>query len=41
MGDTRNSYTILIGRPEGKRLFGRPRRGWEDDIEMCLGKIGW
>jgi hypothetical protein len=30
----------LVGRPEGKRPLGRPRRRWEDNIKMDLGKIG-
>jgi hypothetical protein len=31
----------LIGRPERKTPFGRPRRGWEDNIRIDLRKIGW
>jgi hypothetical protein len=30
----RNVYNILVGKPEGKRLLGRPGRGWEDNIKM-------
>jgi hypothetical protein len=41
MGETRNAYRILVGKPEGKRPLGRPRRRWEDNIKMDLGEIGW
>jgi hypothetical protein len=41
MGETRNAYRILVGKPEGKRPIGRPRRRWVDDIKMDLGEIGW
>jgi hypothetical protein len=30
----RNAYNIFVGKPEKKRLLGRPKRGWEDNIEM-------
>jgi hypothetical protein len=40
MGETRNSYRILVGKPEGKRPLGRPRRRWVDNIKMDLGEIG-
>jgi hypothetical protein len=40
MGETRNAYRILVGKPEGKRPLGRPRRRWVDDIKMDLGEIG-
>jgi hypothetical protein len=33
-------YKVLVGKPEGKRPLGRPRRRWEDGIEMDLGEIG-
>jgi hypothetical protein len=32
----KNAYKIFIRKPEGKRLLGRPRRRWEDNIKMCL-----
>jgi hypothetical protein len=32
---------ILLGKPEGKRPVGRPRRRWVDNIKMDLGEIGW
>jgi hypothetical protein len=38
---TRNAYTILVGKPEGKRPLGRPRRRCEDNIKMGLTEIGW
>jgi hypothetical protein len=41
MGDTRNAYMILVGKPEGKRPQGRPRRRWVDNIKMDLREIGW
>jgi hypothetical protein len=37
----RSAYRILVGKPEGKRPLGRPRRRWEDNIKMNLGEIGW
>ncbi|KAJ4442477.1 hypothetical protein ANN_04063 [Periplaneta americana] len=36
MGESRNAYRVLVGRPEGKRPLGRPRRRWEDIIKMDL-----
>jgi hypothetical protein len=41
MGKKRNAYRILVGKPEGKRSLERPRRRWEDNIEMDLREIGW
>jgi hypothetical protein len=38
-GEKRNSYRILVGKPEGKRPLGRPRRRWED-IAMDLTETG-
>jgi hypothetical protein len=37
----RNVYRVLMGKPEGKRTLGRPRRRWEDCIRMDLRDIGW
>jgi hypothetical protein len=36
MGDPRNAYRILVGKPEGERRLGRRRRRWEDNIKMDL-----
>jgi hypothetical protein len=41
MGEVRNVYKVLMGKPEGKRSLGRPRRRWEDGIRMHLREIGW
>jgi hypothetical protein len=40
MGEGRGAYRVLVGRPEGKRPLGRPRRRWEDNIKMDLREIG-
>jgi hypothetical protein len=39
IGEERNVYKVLVGKPEGKRPLGRPRRRWEDGIRMVLGEI--
>jgi hypothetical protein len=41
MGEKMNAYRILVGKPEGKRPLGRPRRRWVDNIRMGVGEIGW
>jgi hypothetical protein len=41
MGEERNVYRVLMGKPEGKGPLDRPRRGWEDGIRMDLREIGW
>jgi hypothetical protein len=41
MGETRNAYNILFGKAERKKLLGRSRRRWEDNIRMDLREIGW
>jgi hypothetical protein len=41
MGEKRNAYRILVGKPEGKRLLGGPRRRWVDNIEIHLRETGW
>jgi hypothetical protein len=41
MGEKRNTYRLLVGKPEGKRPLGRPRRKWVDNIRMNLGEVGW
>jgi hypothetical protein len=40
-GEKRNMHTIVVGKPDGKRLPVRPRHQWEDDIKMDLKEIGW
>jgi hypothetical protein len=40
-GEEREVYRVLVGKPQGKRPLGRPRRRWEDGIKMDLGGIGW
>jgi hypothetical protein len=46
MGEKRNVYRLLVGKPEGKRPLGRLRRRWIDNIKMdlleiCLGVVDW
>jgi hypothetical protein len=41
MGEKRNVYRVLMGKPEGKRPLGRPRHRWEDGIRTDLRDIGW
>jgi hypothetical protein len=41
MGEKRNAYRLLLGKPEGKRPLGRPRRRWVVNIRMYLGEVGW
>jgi hypothetical protein len=41
MGEKRNSYSILVGKPEGKRTLGRRSWKWVDNIKMDLREIGW
>jgi hypothetical protein len=39
MGEGRDVYRILVGKPEGKRPLGRPRRRWEDNIKADLQEV--
>jgi hypothetical protein len=39
-GEKRNAYRLLVGKPEGKRPLGWPRRIWVDNIRMDLGEVG-
>jgi hypothetical protein len=39
--EKRGAYRILVGRPEGMRPLGRPRRRWEDNIKMDLQEVRW
>jgi hypothetical protein len=41
MGEGRNVYRVLVGKPKGKSPLGRPGRRWEDGIKMDLEEIGW
>jgi len=40
MGEERGLYRVLVGKPQGKRPLGRPRRRWEDNIKMDLQEVG-
>jgi len=41
MRQRRGAYKVLMGKPEGKRRLGRPRRSWEDKIKMDPQEVGW
>jgi hypothetical protein len=41
MGERRGVYRVLVGKPEEKRPFGRPRNRWVDNIKMDLQKMGF
>jgi hypothetical protein len=41
MGEKKNAYRLLVGKPEGKRPLGRPRRRRVDNIKIDLLEIGW
>jgi polyisoprenoid-binding protein YceI len=41
MGDNRGVHRELVGKPEGKRPLGKPRRRWEDNIKIDLQEFGW
>jgi hypothetical protein len=41
LGEKRNAYKILVGKPEGKRPLGKPRRTLLDNLEIDLREIGW
>ena len=40
MGEERGVYRVLVGKPEGRRPLGRPRRRWADNIRMDLQEVG-
>ena len=40
LGEERGAYRVLVGKPEGKRPLGRPRRRWVDNIMMDLQEVG-
>jgi hypothetical protein len=41
MGEKKHAYRVLVGKPEGKRPLGRPRRMWVNNIKMDIEEIGW
>jgi hypothetical protein len=41
VGEKRNAYRLLVGKPEGKRLLGIRRCRWVDNIRVDLGEVGW
>ena len=41
MEEGRDVHKVLVGKPEGNRPLGRPRRRWEDNIKMDLQEVGW
>jgi len=41
MGEERGVYRVLVGKPEGRRPLGRPRRRWVDNIRMDLQEVGY
>jgi len=41
MGERRGVYRVWVGKPEGRRPLGRPRRRWENDIKMDLHEVGY
>jgi len=41
MREMRGVYRVLVGKPEGRRPLGRPRRRWEDNIKMDLHEVGF
>jgi hypothetical protein len=40
MGESRGVFRVLAGKPKGNRSFGRPRRGWENNIKIDLQEVG-
>jgi hypothetical protein len=41
MGEERKMYRVLVGKLEGKRPLGKPKRRWEDGIRIDLREMGW
>jgi len=41
VGKSRSVYSVLVGKPDGKRPLGRPRHRWEDNIKMDLQEVVW
>jgi hypothetical protein len=40
-GGERGVYRVLVGKPEGRRPLGKPRRKWEDNMRMDIQEVGW
>jgi len=40
MGEKRGMYRVLVGKPDGRRLLGRPRRRWENNMKIDLQEVG-
>jgi len=40
-GERKSAYSVLVGKPEGKRLLERPKRGWDDNININVREVGW
>ena len=40
MGERKGLYNVLVGKPDGRRPLGRPRRKWEDNIKLDLQEVG-
>ena len=40
MGEGRGAHRVVVGKPEGRRSLGRPRRRWEDNIKLDLQEVG-
>jgi hypothetical protein len=41
MRERRGAYSVLVGKPEGRRPLGKPISGWEDNIKIDLTAVGW
>jgi hypothetical protein len=41
MDERRGAYRVLLGKPEGRKPLGRPRRRWEDNIKINVRQVGW
>jgi hypothetical protein len=41
MGERRGAHMVLVGKPEGKRPLGKPRRIWDDNIKMDIQEVEW
>jgi hypothetical protein len=41
MGEKKNAYRILVGKPEGRKLLGRPKHRWVNNIKIDIKELGW